>query len=513
MTGSPDGDVARALASINSTPLKYHSFGVVSVRPPGSEPDGYANGSRAGLPPSGEGTAERYRAHAVSSVFPLLGLALPEAFQIDVEPVWPVGPPVSEQGILLDRMNGSPAPHTPGSGGADGWMPPPSFTPYSPPAYTPPPSGVSEAGPAAPPAFSMPPWLDPLPPANPLHHLPEAPVSSYLPLDPHQNFPGWVRATVEPPVTRPADPAPVRRLNAWGDETAIGESPGLPFSVEPTLPPSSTEFSPFLRPGFGQAADPTAAPMYAPSWLETAKPAEAEPFGHPLAHDWTSPADPIIAPPQVANAAESTHSFPQAIPDLTPLANGSMSEPYAPVTQSLQPQSPEPWDRLAETAGFSPFHDRPAHHEPPRDEPVVHVPPEQASFEPMPVPTLAPPAVIDETPVFLAQPGLDDAYAPSRHQAFDAEPTWHDAPSVHDSFTTGPHGAPAIETASEHQDHGVTPGPAWQHAFGQAATPAEEPTPTAPPGGASPGSAKGRPLADLFRTLGAGAPGPHSGAP
>jgi hypothetical protein len=527
MTGAPDGDVDRALASINATPLKYHSFGVVSVRPPGSDAAtteavsahgrlGDAYGAPApGLPPTGEGTTGRYRVHAVSTVFPLLGLALPEAFQIDVEPVWPVGPPVSDQGMLLDRPPVMQHGHRNTN----------HETGYQAPAKDPWPEPM--------PSSSMPPWLDPLPRANPLNQLPDEPVSA---MDPHRNFPEWNASSVEPSSLHSSEPGRARRLNMWGDELGStepayddpfgGRSAQTPDEAgregaDHRRPAPPSEFSPFGQNGVGSPGHAAPTPAEPPSWLNHefhgGRSAVHETLGTTPISDWTlpevhlsraepPPASPMPEPHPPASWHERDHPHPE-FPEPTtspPLVSAFDDQrdddaisrsisgegpdlSHAPVFQPAIDAEPAERDMVDRHEEFMPH--QASGHEPadmPGPSAQVDVPMNLASAEPF----------HDNAQHPTRDPYAPDPYAPSRYQPFDAEPTWHDAPAAP---------GPAAEVAA---GSGIA---AWLQPGGTGAvdaTPETAPTPVS----VASSSTKARPLADMFRTLGAGPPRSHSGS-
>jgi len=502
MTGATDGDVDRALAAMGATNLKYHSFGVMTVRPPGSDPlkPGIATPGflpNPGLPPTGEGTAERYRAHAVSTVFPLLGLALPEAFQIDVEPEWPVGPPVSDPGLFLDPSSGAPL--APGYGAAPpigapvghpGYPPPYAPPPYpgqaypSPqyPAPMPPPGYPPQAGypqtgfpppgyapPAASrPSFSMPSWLDPAAAAPPpqTHPRPawlETPSAPVPPAEPQPYAQtGYPSAGAEPlPMGYKASPPealPTRGAGDW-QQTPPPHAEGAysPFAPAAATPPDSRNAGNF------------------PSWLD-----ETPPAPRPLAADWTmhAPAshltDPQTTDPHAPPYSESAHPMPEfAAP--APAEPPVLQTPERPQEMPPQERLQNQWGQLPDPANFEPSRYDSSHYEPTVYEPPKPEPGHSEQSHPEPIWREPPAPQADHaTPSYdgfpaTGQPGFSNpVYHPPFHTAPDFEP-----PAIEETVNLPPVAAPAQ----------VPPAPAGR-----------------------------RPLADMFRTLGGGSGGGGSGA-
>jgi hypothetical protein len=452
MTGAPDSDVERALAAIGATPLKYYSFGVVAVRPPEAEanfPFGAVQNTT--LPPSGEGTAQRYRSHAVAAVFPLLGLALPEAFHIDVEPIWPVGPPVSEGAVMLDQSADLLAPFA-GLGNRASTSS--ASQPYSdifapaavsaaPPSYESPPTGWAD-----PPAkfvpFVMPAWLDPN----------RARDADHAPPEPERQRP-WLDDV--PPPTPPVAPAAA---------AALAPQPAVSTPLFEDGPPAPTAmFSPFLRNDMheqaGSLPPPSAASPAMPSWMTEHLPPIISPTvseEHESLPDWTLPI--LYDAPQTAETEPPPMNFASHNAEFTPL----------PLLQSHEP---------------------PLGHEPTAN-PIASVP------EPAPAAPIPPEPISHES---LGHEPLPD-------EPMELAPTWHDASDVPHMTPTSATHAPAAEW--------VGPSTAGTSFTWNATENERTPTNDSVGGGSppifsalvaeppkSPAARTNRPLADLFRTLGA----------
>jgi hypothetical protein len=525
MTGAPDGDVDRALASMGATPLKYYSFGVVAVRPPeldrarseGSRSDGmgfpFGLATQAGLapplPPSGEGTSERYRSHSVASVFPLLGLALPEAFHIDVEPVWPVGPPVSEQSVIFDRSTSTAAigalharheasDHSKFATNVE--MFPQEAVKSSPVVYATPPDGESQFSSTNGGVFVMPAWLDPASaangpltvPANPLPWLDNpanaAPPAPGKPSVTPNAVPDWVRppaASPDPQVNHLNDggsvyspfvqngvAAPGNPLEKPGEFAAHAEPP-LPHWLQDTAPPATA--APEMRhadwsvPDLNEHPVDAQNPQAAPETLTGPAPA------HPM---------PAFAPPSLVHTPEPqplrsvVHEERSMLPEsishehVLPKASHEVAYPFSArhnhaggVGQEQETHFPSQLYPLPESDA----------------EPTWHEPPFEA----------APPNFVEVNRPHFATPETTNDTGPASASfpgAFEFGNSWGGSPSLPGNETSKTQAPPApVEPTRD-----VKP-PLF------AALPAVNP-PTSAPKPASP--AASRPLADLFRTLG-----------
>jgi len=98
MSGRPDSDVERALASFGGLSMKYHSFGPAPVRPasPGQHTYGYEGEGGETMQP-GVAPAPYFQDpnERAARVFPLLGRAMPEAEEVTVPP--DIAPPAADE--------------------------------------------------------------------------------------------------------------------------------------------------------------------------------------------------------------------------------------------------------------------------------------------------------------------------------------------------------------------------------------------------------------------------------
>lgn len=93
MSGRPDSDVERALASFGGLTMRYHSFGPAPVRPAGpGAPPPYEDEEQTAVSPSPYVPDPNERA---ARVFPLLGRAMPEADEVTVSP--DIAPPPADE--------------------------------------------------------------------------------------------------------------------------------------------------------------------------------------------------------------------------------------------------------------------------------------------------------------------------------------------------------------------------------------------------------------------------------
>ena len=474
MTGAADGDVERALAAMGAAPLKYHSFGAATVRPAGTPP------GVSVMPPRDPATAavlitdtaHPFTPQSTTAVFPLLGRALPEAFQVDVEPRWPSAHPATPRraGSLGDQASRRTDPWWAGVAMPDfaAPLPPPVLAP----GVAPPPVVTRPAPPAAP--FSLPDWLSPdqdrapastphpatLPPSprqpspsqpSPSQPSPSQPSPSQpSPSQPSQRqqprpYPFASPALSPTPVpTPPAAPLPATPppsqadtpdgafpLPPWLEPPPAAEpvpSAVTPLDITPTpLPPLERPFSPFAD-SDATIRPPPAAPGSFPAWLEPLPPAPtnaSRPIAvgaGPSAGDAGNPA--FLSPP-AGSAAAGAPNLPNTMPDIAP-------PPPFPEHLPLSSRSPAP-------------------------QPTVVAPP-----------VLVPPMVSDEPPMFR-------------------EPPMFQTPDL-----------PTVTPVTRLQQSPLAIDPM---AVPAAAVPVASTQPARPAAG--PGK---KPLSDLFRTLGARPP-------
>ncbi len=495
MTSASDGDVERALAAMGATPLKYYSFGVVAVHPPASEhripPIGAATTN--GLPPSGEGTIEQYRAHAVSTVFPLLGLALPEAFHIDVEPVWPVGPPVSDQGILLDR-NGNIASSFAGLSHPAFTTGPLPKTSSDPKTYSSMADGASDTASTSVP-FVMPAWLDPTRSAEPA--VTPGPVPSPAPA----NLFSWLdmQASAPGPITPPGPPNMYPNYGSNDARAPLGATSQNQWAQNPEAY-APLSFSPFAQAGYqadhqasAEASVPPSVKM-SPHWLDTIKHAE-KPEDHVKLTDWS-----VVAHDEHVHRHLSP--FEQTTPDPTRSTDDQAAAPfviqptqpeqfYAAATPAEAPADGQELSRLADPA--APKWHEPQFHEP--SEPVTA--PSHGALD-----TVAPTSEAAPTGIAAISSGGSSGGADAWQWPYQwsASGTHDISPASATPYSSGtsPAPSPALSTdASPHLSTDASPNLSTEASPNLSSE--------APPPSKRNGS---RPLADMFRTLGGGGANP-----
>jgi hypothetical protein len=556
MTGAPDGDVHRALAAMGATPLKYYSFGVVAVRPPEHEsgpPLGNFSPSAPAMPSTGEGTQERYRSLSVAAVFPLLGLALPEAFHVDVEPIWPVGAPVSERGVMLDRPTDGPAAFASAAHPAISALPQAAYTSVfshdamvaAPPGYATPPTGLAENGPRYTP-FVMPAWLDPNVAAEAATNRANehGPTVSLPWLDEAPDLPQQPAVSPHMPQVSSAqavDETPNHARHQWGRPSGYVDPLSEPFAAS-----TPGGFSPFVNNGVS-AHDAAAHDTHSagphqngatkwPAWLQ-----DTPPTGGHSGRDAAMPEPNLQSPPNLQSSHVRADDWSLPTLDEPVPSAASAHAPIAPMPAFAPPTLEH---RAFETLQAAALPLEPVTHPSAEAEPQTterqpwegHVAVSAPLPQPAPAPLLPVPGLhIDgasERAALIAPDHPEAPYpAPTWHEPPQNEPTWHDPivreptwdirPTGVDNVpeplfqSTIPGSIPATDPNLGHDTTTVADGhwsgsspPLSDVRWGADVTPPSHqatPAEIAQPNGVKPGVARGnRPLADMFRALGGG---------
>jgi len=462
-------------------------------------------------------------------VFPLLGLALPEAFHIDVEPVWPVGPPVSEQSVIFDRSTATTA-MGPGHARHESLdqskfpanvdMFPQDAVKSSPAVYATPPDGESQASSETGGVFVMPAWLDPAGAAN--GSLRTAPTPPPLPLPWLDNMPNVNMPNVNMPSVAPPEPVrpPLKTdaLHDWAKPTQT--STDLPANQSNY---GASVYSPFVKNGvttsdssFEKTQETAADSQPLPPWLQDTAPSRS---GEPPARnlDWSVPnlsQHPLDAHNPPASPETPPEPFlAHPMPAFAPPAIVHKTEPQSlrPVIHEEPARLPEPVPH-EETSPKS-VHDTPYEADPRYDQAdPLHQGPEarfgsqiypfsatdaEPTWHDPPVDMSRPDFVEVNKPHFAAPEIMNSMSAPAPlfpnaapSSAADLPGPWTGSASK-PTDETGKIQAPPAHVGPNHEDR--------DQLF--AALPAVTP-PVPPP--KPPAPASSRPLADLFRTLGGG---------
>ncbi len=225
MSGEADGDVRKAIASFGSSDFPYRSFtGTSPAGTPFETPNSDHHASYGHTPPEqapGHGRAPhaaRSRdaalkpADSASFLFPLLGLAVPEAAEVTVAPPRHEHPP-QEPPAPPPLMHMQPSPETPPSSMSVPPMPQPASAVMSPPPawHNAPPPSVSSGGFPARPV---------VPPPGPAHTAPP----SFPPAQERAAAPPWERRIAKPdvgePIPQPAGGSLAAMFRAMTDASA-----------------------------------------------------------------------------------------------------------------------------------------------------------------------------------------------------------------------------------------------------------------------------------------------------